>query len=142
MLRQTANLVLLDSVGEVCILCLPEPGLTLSTGKHSIVNAATGQFSAAVAIHGSMLNAEDMAAIACPVLLMPTSNDTPNDQLEPTLSKTQYGDKCEYHTFSERQHGFMGARGKWEEEPLFKDVLLGVEKTSSFFKKNLADSKL
>jgi len=111
-------------------------------GKHSIVNAATGQFSAAVAIHGSMLNAEDMAAIACPVLLMPTSNDTPNDQLEPTLSKTQYGDKCEYHTFSERQHGFMGARGKWEEEPLFKDVLLGVEKTSSFFKKNLADSKL
>jgi dienelactone hydrolase len=94
---------------------------------------AESPFARCGSVHGARLAAEMAAAARVPLLLVPAANDPPVDDLVEELRKKPFFEACASHHIQGADHGFMAARGDWNDPAHAPQRAKTLELCKAFF---------
>jgi len=103
-----------------------------------IAARATGENSedyiGASLIHPSRVEVSYAEDAKVPWLLLPAKTDPDMLPHFEALKKKPFAEKCEHYRFEDVQHGFLGARGDFNDRINVERAMEAIQKTSRFFK--------
>ena len=85
-------------------------------GAHIAAHLSTdGTMFAAGFVHYSFLDAPLLDRVTCPVALLPSRDEAPEDELVALLKAKPHGDRSVFRRFDDMPHGWCAARGNFSD---------------------------
>jgi len=106
--------------------------------KMAVTATKSGEYAGAALIHPSMLNVADAESAEAPLLILPSKTEMDMTPLLDVLAQKPFGNLCYHQRFDDMHHGWVAARGDYDDELNGKRATEAIQLTYNFFQKVMA----